>query len=84
MAEMIDLQGARKELRPLLAAEILEQYFAGESPVRTIRHRNSFEGVLILTVAAAHGDLLTPAIVAVGGRGLRAKLPNTVELFQIL
>jgi len=77
-------QGARKAIETVLAAEdYLEQYFAGNvlfEPFVTELVRSG----LIMQFAAAHGDFLTPAIVAVAEGDYERNLTNTVELFQIL
>ena len=67
----------------LAAEDYLEQYFAGNvlfEPFVTELVRSG----LIMQFAAAHGDFLTPAIVAVAEGDYERNLTNTVELFQIL
>ena len=65
------------------AEDYLEQYFAGNflfEPFVTELVRSG----LIMQFAAAHGDFLTPAIVAVAEGDYERNLTNTVELFQVL
>lgn len=77
-------QGARRAIETVLGAEdYLEQYFAGNvlfEPLVTELVRSG----LVMQFAAAHGDFLTPAIVAVAEGDYERNLSNTVELFQIL
>lgn len=77
-------QGAREAIENIMAAEdYLEQYFAGNvlfEPLVTELVRSG----LIMQFAAAHGDFMTPAIVAVAEGDYERNLTNTVELFQIL
>jgi propane monooxygenase small subunit len=77
-------QGARKAIETVLGAEdYLEQYFAGNvlfEPLVTELVRSG----MVMQFAAAHGDFLTPAIVAVAEGDYERNLTNTVELFQIL
>jgi propane 2-monooxygenase small subunit len=77
-------QGARKAIETVLAAEdYLEQYFAGNVLFEPFVAELVRSG-LIMQFAAAHGDFLTPAIVAVAEGDYERNLTNTVELFQIL
>ena len=77
-------QSARQAIETVLAAEdYLEQYFAGNvlfEPFVTELVRSG----LVMQFAAAHGDFLTPAIVALAEGDYERNLTNTVELFQIL
>jgi len=77
-------QGARRAIETVLGAEdYLEQYFAGNvlfEPLVTELVRSG----LVMQFAAAHGDFLTPSIVAVAEGDYERNLSNTTELFQIL
>jgi propane monooxygenase small subunit len=77
-------QGARKAIETVHAAEdYLEQYFAGNllfEPLVTELVRSG----LVMQFAAAHGDFVTPAVVAIAEGDYERNLANTVELFHIL
>jgi propane monooxygenase small subunit len=76
-------QGARKVSEEILGAEdYLEQYFAGNllfEPLVTELVRSG----LIMQFAAAHGDYVTPSIVAIAEGDYERNLANTVEMFHI-
>jgi propane 2-monooxygenase small subunit len=77
-------QGARKAIESVLGAEdYLEQYFAGNLLFEPLVLELVRSG-LIMQFAAAHGDFVTPTIVAVAEGDFERNLANTVELFQIL
>jgi propane monooxygenase small subunit len=61
----------------------LEQYFAGNllfEPLVTELVRSG----LVMQFAAAHGDFVTPAVVAIAEGDYERNLANAVELFHIL
>jgi propane monooxygenase small subunit len=76
-------QGARKVSEEILGAEdYLEQYFAGNmlfEPLVTELIRSG----LIMQFAAAHGDFVTPSIVAIAEGDYERNIANTVELFHL-
>jgi propane monooxygenase small subunit len=77
-------QGARKASEEILAAEdYLEQYFAGNLLFEPLVNELVRSG-LIMQFAAAHGDFVTPSIVAIAEGDYERNLANTVELFHIL
>jgi propane monooxygenase small subunit len=76
-------QGARKASEEILAAEdYLEQYFAGNLLFEPLVNELVRSG-LIMQFAAAHGDFVTPSIVAIAEGDYERNLANTVELFHI-
>ena len=76
-------QGARKAMEELLGAEdYLEQYFAGNLLVEPLITELVRSG-LIMQFAAAHGDFVTPTIVALAEGDYERNLANSVELFHI-
>lgn len=77
-------QGARKASEEILAAEdYLEQYFVGNLLFEPLVNELVRSG-LIMQFAAAHGDFVTPSIVAIAEGDYERNLANTVELFHIL
>jgi propane monooxygenase small subunit len=76
-------QGTRKASEEILAAEdYLEQYFAGNLLFEPLVNELVRSG-LIMQFAAAHGDFVTPSIVAIAEGDYERNLANTVELFHI-
>jgi len=77
-------QGARKATEEILGAEdYLEQYFVGNLLFEPLVNELVRSG-LIMQFAAAHGDFVTPSIVAIAEGDYERNLANTVELFHIL
>jgi propane monooxygenase small subunit len=77
-------QGARKASEEILGAEdYLEQYFAGNVLFEPLVNELLRSG-LVMQFAAAHGDFVTPSIVAIAEGDYERNLTDTVELFHIL
>jgi propane monooxygenase small subunit len=77
-------QGTRKSIESVMGAtDFLEQYFAANVIVEPLV-AELFRSGLVMQLAAAQNDFMTPAVVSAAEGDYERNLANTVELFRML
>jgi propane monooxygenase small subunit len=77
-------QGTRKSIESVMGAtDFLEQYFATNVIVEPLV-AELFRSGLVMQLAAAQNDFMTPAVVSAAEGDFERNLANAVELFRLL